>query len=75
MSVKKREKRYMTRQERRLRTMMTKHQVTVSDIAAHEDVTRQAIDNRLKSLTPSMEERIEDIILELSKIRSRKVAS
>lgn len=75
MSFKKREKRFMTKQERRVRAMMAEHQVTLSDIAAYEDVTAQAIDQRLKSLTPSMLERFEDIILELSKNRSRKVAS
>lgn len=76
MAVKKREKRYMTGHEKRLRKMMIDHQVSLSEIAEYEEVSEPAISLRLKSLTPSIVQRFEDIILELSKQRTpEKVAS
>lgn len=61
-----REKRFKTPQEKRLRRMMIEHEVSISDIADYEDITIPAVCLRLKSLTPSSMQRLEDIIIELS---------
>ncbi len=79
MPVKKRErkeKRFMTAQEKRLRQMMLDHEVSQVEIAEVENVSESAIVHRLKSLTPSSVERFEDLIISLSKNRRpQKVAS
>lgn len=75
MSVQKREKRFMTAQEKRLRRLMVDHQVSMIEIAEYEDVSDQSvITNRFKNLTPSSLEHYEDLILKLSKA-PQKVAS
>ena len=70
MAVKKRtkrEKRYMTSEEIRLRKMMLDHEVEQMAIAKHLDVAESAVTYYLRSLTPSRVKQLEDIILELSK--------
>lgn len=75
MSVQKREKRFMTAQEKRLRHLMVEHQVSMIEIAEYEEVSDQSvITNRFKNLTPSSLEHYEDLILKLSKA-PQKVAS
>ena len=72
MSVKKsakpkREKRFITAQEKQIRQMMLDHQVSQVEIAEHEGISEPAVINRLKSLTPSSMSHFENLILKLSK--------
>ncbi len=71
----KREKRFMTAQEKRLRQMMIDHQVNQVEIAEHEGVDQSAINYRLKSLTPSSVAHFEKLIINLSKVSATANAS
>tara|TARA_R110002049_G_scaffold307489_2_gene508087 strand:- start:254 stop:457 length:204 start_codon:yes stop_codon:yes gene_type:complete len=62
-----REKRYMTEQEKYLRDLMQKNQVSQSEIAEHEGISEQAVNQQLLRLTPSKVEHLKAIIIELSK--------
>lgn len=78
MAVKKknrREMRFMTKQERALRDLMSDHSVSQAEIADHEGVSEPAITQRLQRLTPSKYEEFKDLILALSKKQPQKVAS
>jgi predicted transcriptional regulator len=75
MAITKREKRFMTKQEQHLRIMMQKHCVSQSEIADHEDITLAALALRLKSLTPSMLDHLEGVIMKLSNRQAQKIAS
>lgn len=75
MAIKQRGKRFMTDQEKRLRKMLIDHRVSLQEIADREDISVSAVSLRLKSLTPEMVDRLEGIILELSKERSPQKAA
>lgn len=79
MAVKTRqrkEKRFMTPQEKRLRKMMMDHEVTQVEIADIENISESAVVHRLRGLTPSSLKRFEDLIISLSKqYNSKKAAS
>lgn len=62
-----REKRYMTEQEKYLRDLMQKNQVSQSEIAEHEGISEQAVNQQLLRLTPSKVEHLKAIIIKLSK--------
>lgn len=76
MAVKKakRNKRYMSSEEVRLRKMMVQHQVTGRMIANKLDIHEPQVTYTLRSLTPEKVDQLEDVILELSN-KPQKVAS
>jgi DNA-binding transcriptional regulator LsrR (DeoR family) len=76
MAVKKREKRYMTKQEKELRDLAYEHRVKWVEVAEHEDISEPAISQHLKSLTPSKYKHFKDVILHIAEKRTpTKVAS
>ena len=62
-----REKRYMTEQEKYLRHLMQKNQVSQVEIAEYEGISEQAVNQQLLRLTPSKLKHLEAIIIKLSK--------
>lgn len=57
----------MTDQEKYLRDLMYEHQVSQVEIAEHEGITEQAVNQQLLRLTPSKLKHFEKIIHRLSK--------
>ncbi|MCH2451512.1 MAG: winged helix-turn-helix transcriptional regulator [Gracilimonas sp.] len=57
----------MTEQEKYLRDLMQKNQVSQSEIAEHEGISEQAVNQQLLRLTPSKVKHLKAIIIELSK--------
>ncbi|MEX0648640.1 MAG: hypothetical protein WEA56_07735 [Balneolaceae bacterium] len=57
----------MTDQEKYLRDLMHEHRVTQVEIAEHEDISEQAVNQQLLRLTPSKLKHFRKIILGLSK--------
>lgn len=73
--AKKREKRFMTPQERRLRRMMVEHDVTQVEIAKEMDIPESNVTYYLRSLTPSKVTRLENLIISLAKAQAQQKAA
>ncbi|MEX0662737.1 MAG: hypothetical protein WEA58_07560 [Balneolaceae bacterium] len=61
----------MTEQEKHLRDLMQKNQVSQTEIAEHEEITEQAVNQKLLRLTPSRLKYLEAVIIKLSKQKER----
>lgn len=61
----------MTQQERHLRELMQKNQVSQAEIAEHLEITEQAVNQKLLRLTPSSVKYLEIIIIKLSNQKER----